>query len=123
MVVGTQLPALKGMLVNPGTLKLSQLGGLYPGGLGASAARVREEALFDPQWEVRVGVVGRDATLRFGVELADGRGATNLDRRPFDLPPGVLRGGPVLSQGGGYGGATNWGVGLLAVAAAARGVL
>lgn len=67
-----------------------------------------EEALFEPHWEVRGGVPGHDATLRFGIELADGRGATNLDRRPFDLPPGVLPAGPVLSQGGGSGGGGNW---------------
>ena len=45
------------------------------------------------------GFRGGDEALRFGVAFADGRRATNLDRRPVDREPT----GAVLVQGGGGG--------------------
>ena len=48
------------------------------------------------------GEVFPDELLRFGVQFADGRRVTNMDRYPFvpeDLPPDQ----PVLVEGGGEG--------------------
>ena len=48
-----------------------------------------------------------DALLRFGVQFADGRKATNLDRPDHD-PEGPTPDRPVLIQQGGGGGGTAW---------------
>jgi hypothetical protein len=48
-----------------------------------------------------------DAFLRFGVQSADGRKATNLDR-PDDDPEGPAPDRPVLIQQGGGGGGAAW---------------
>jgi hypothetical protein len=48
-----------------------------------------------------------DALLRFGVQFADGRKATNLDRSDYD-PEGPTPDRPVLIQQGGGGGGTAW---------------
>lgn len=76
--------------------------------VGSAERSSVEDALFAPQWEVRVGLPRPEEALHFAVELADGRVVSNLDRRPFGLPPGALPQGPVLSQGGGSGGGGMW---------------
>jgi hypothetical protein len=48
-----------------------------------------------------------DEFLRFGVQFADGRKATNLDRPPYD-PEGQEPDPPVLNQHGGGGGGSAW---------------
>lgn len=48
-----------------------------------------------------------DEFLRFAVEFADGRKATNLDRLPYD-PEGQAPDRPVLNQHGGGGGGSTW---------------
>jgi hypothetical protein len=48
-----------------------------------------------------------DEFLRFGVQFADGRKATNLDRPPYD-PQGQAPDPPVLNQHGGGGGGSAW---------------
>ena len=48
-----------------------------------------------------------EAVLRFGVELADGRRATNVDRFP-DADPERSPAGPILVQRGGGGGGKTW---------------
>ena len=48
-----------------------------------------------------------DEFLRLGVQLADGRKATNLDRPPHD-PEGREPEAPVLHQHGGGGGGSAW---------------
>jgi hypothetical protein len=45
--------------------------------------------------------------LRFGVQFADGRKATTLDRPPYD-PEGQAPDRPVLREHGGGGGGTAW---------------
>ena len=47
-----------------------------------------------------------DALLRFGVQFADGRKATNLDRPSYDPEHEPDR--PVLSEHGGGGGGSAW---------------
>ena len=48
-----------------------------------------------------------DEFLRFGVQFADGRKATSLDRPPYD-PQSQEPGPPVLNQHGGGGGGSAW---------------
>lgn len=68
-----------------------------------------DEAIFSPwlvttgsQWVVTTGAGPPDEFLRLGVQLVDGRKATNLDHRGDDPAP------PVLMQGGGHGSDVLW---------------
>jgi hypothetical protein len=85
----------------------------YPKGFGFTlnlrlrTVSAREEQQF-PYLLDRVGFEGNalpDAFLRFGVQFADGRKATNLDHPPYD-PEGPAPDRPVLHQHGGGGGAS-----------------
>jgi hypothetical protein len=70
---------------------------------------VREEQQF-PYLIDRVAFEGNalpDELLRFGVQFADGRKATNLDRPPYDLEARAPD-RPVLDQHGGGGGGSAW---------------
>jgi hypothetical protein len=70
---------------------------------------VREEQQF-PYLLDRAAVEGDalpDEFLRFGVQFADGRKATNLDRPAYD-PEGPAPDRPVLHQHGGGGGGSAW---------------
>jgi hypothetical protein len=88
----------------------------YPEGFGFTLSlrlrtvSAREEQQF-PYLIDRVGFEGNaalpDAFLRFGVQFADGRKATNLDRPPYD-PNGQAPDRPVLDQHGGGGGGATW---------------
>lgn len=55
-----------------------------------------------PSWALTIGTKPLDELLRFGVQLADGRKATNIDQRDDDPAP------PVLIQGGGHGNGVRW---------------
>jgi hypothetical protein len=85
----------------------------YPNGF-VFVLRVRWGPVVDPDEEARwpfpdwgrpdplAGDSFPDEVLRFGVQFADGRRVTNMDRYPFvpdDLPPDQ----PVLIEGGGVG--------------------
>jgi hypothetical protein len=87
----------------------------YPEGFGFTlnlrlrTVSAREEQQF-PYLLDRVGSEGNalpDEFLRFGVQFADGRKATNLDRPPYD-PEGQAPDRPVLNQHGGGGGGATW---------------
>jgi hypothetical protein len=87
----------------------------YPEGFGFTLSlrlrtvSAREEQQF-PYLLDRVGFEGNalpDAFLRFGVQFADGRKATNLDRPAHD-PEGQAPDRPVLNQHGGGGGGATW---------------
>ncbi len=60
-----------------------------------------DDAIFS-HWMGTTGTRPPDELLRLGVQLADGRKATNLDRRSDDPAP------PVLMQGGGHGNDALW---------------
>jgi hypothetical protein len=88
---------------------------VYPEGFGFTLSlrlrtvSVREEQQF-PYLLDRVAFEGDalpDEFLRFGVQFADGRKATNLDRPPYD-PEGQAPDRPVLHQHGGGGGGATW---------------
>ena len=87
----------------------------YPEGFGFTlnlrlrTVSAQEEQQF-PYLLDRVGLEGNalpDEFLRFGVQFADGRKATNLDRPPYD-PEGQAPDRPVLNQHGGGGGGATW---------------
>jgi hypothetical protein len=87
----------------------------YPAGFGFTLclrlrnASAREEQQF-PYLLDRAPFGGDplpDEFLRFGVQFADGRKATNLDRPPHD-PEGQEPDRPVLIQHGGGGGGSAW---------------
>ena len=87
----------------------------YPAGFGFTlclrlrTVSPREEQQF-PYLLDRIPFEGDplpDELLRFGVQFADGRKATNLDRAPYD-PEGQEPDAPVLNQHGGGGGGSAW---------------
>lgn len=87
----------------------------YPEGFGFTLSlrlrtvSTREEQHFPYVLDYRSleGEALPDEFLRFGVQFADSRKATNLDRLPDD-PDGQAPGGPVLQQHGGGGGGAAW---------------
>ena len=88
---------------------------VYPAGFGFTLSlrlrtvSAREEQQF-PYLLDRVAVDADpipDEFLRFGVQFADGRKATNLDRPPYALE-GQAPDRPVLHQHGGGGGGSTW---------------
>jgi hypothetical protein len=88
---------------------------VYPEGFGFTlclrlrSVSAREEQHFPYVLDYRSleGETLPEEFLRFGVQFADGRKATNLDRPPED-PHGQAPDGPVLQQHGGGGGGAAW---------------